>query len=1149
MFPSDTGRRSARTRSARPRVLRVAIAFGLLGIGSAAGTYGLAHAGPPVEDATVQIARPTTERHARSAPASAPLVTVARPAIDVVEPAGPPPRPVGPRQLLERDRHSATWQNPDGSRTIETHTRAISFKDARGAWMPFDRRVRVVDGEPSSVGMPFLARFVERGYTWAPDRERPDTRVALGFDWLPHGARWTIDDAASGRMSYRHESTTTVLEVVDDGVKASMLMRDASAPSSWTMRVTVAAPLQLRREDLMVLDGDEPVARIVPPSAVDANGIARDLDWSWSGDRLMMTLDVDGLAYPIDVDPTVSYVGTGANDVAVTGSVGTTISCSIGDVTAPTARYGFTSPNQNMFWMRFPGVMVPRGAIIGSATLDVWDYGSPKQGDVNGAMHYNTAMRSEQSNDAAAWPGCGSIGSRQYLIGEPRAVTYGPAPGNVRWTVDGSTTLVTDRFGWATGNAMAFIASIPNMNTGDFWSTFAMAEDPAADPTLTVTYTPDTTPPTSPVPRDFLLYTWGVDQDYMTSATSLYGDWDTGTDNYKVRGTQVCFTRSSTGADCAGTATPELAPWGNIFANPAVGNTGLALVDQARYYTCARTWDYAGNLSPVACSDGIVSDRSTPATTSVRDGSGIDAELQTSLTTMSANWDAVVDGASGLSHYAYCISTAPACGGTTIKALTTTGTTASMTSTGLSLSSGTRYYVAVYAHDVLGNVSAVTSSNGVLVDAVAPTPNPATGSAVANSTSQITWTITPAIDEAGGSGLHASAYSFDGGSAWASSNVLVSTGLAANTSFTRTVRTRDAAGNATGSTTIVRHTLAAAPSTPTAVSGWQSGDGHYVDLAWTAPAGGASAYRVRSSVDGYAAPIASPTTTTWRAQLLAPMTSYGFRICSVNGDGIEETTCASVAATTPPDAPTALTTTSITDTSARFSWTSPAGADAHRLEVFTDATCTAAFVVAPDATAPHLEEGMSRDRAYHYRVTSYAATSSSWGAPSACTALSSSSGRTELSIEVDTSSVELGSVLVGGTALGSTTVTVGSFGSTGYALLAHVDGPLRTGANTIPDTASGTVGSPPGSGAGDWTGAGFGFTVASATNLETGWSSGTRWAAFPTSATVIHATGTALTPGTDVSTTTRIDYRVQIPAAQPPGNYSTTATYTAVAAP
>lgn len=111
------------------------------------------------------------------------------------------------------------------------------------------------------------------------------------------------------------------------------------------------------------------------------------------------------------------------------------------------------------------------------------------------------------------------------------------------------------------------------------------------------------------------------------------------------------------------------------------------------------------------------------------------------------------------------------------------------------------------------------------------------------------------------------------------------------------------------------------------------------------------------------------------------------------------------------------------------------------------------------------------------------------------------------------------------------------------------DGLLRDGTTTIPATASGTVGSPVGSGAGAWTGTGFGFTVASGTNLGAGWSSGTKWAAVPSSSTTVHSTGAAFTAGQNISSTMRVNYRLTVPAGQAPGSYSTIVTYTVTASP
>jgi len=85
--------------------------------------------------------------------------------------------------------------------------------------------------------------------------------------------------------------------------------------------------------------------------------------------------------------------------------------------------------------------------------------------------------------------------------------------------------------------------------------------------------------------------------------------------------------------------------------------------------------------------------------------------------------------------------------------------------------------------------------------------------------------------------------------------------------------------------------------------------------------------------------------------------------------------------------------------------------------------------------------------------------------------------------------------------------------------------------------------------AGAWSGSGFGFTVATATNLEAGWAAGTKWARFNAAPELIHATGATFVANTANSTTTVINYKLTVPATQPPGTYATTVTYTAIPTP
>lgn len=185
------------------------------------------------------------------------------------------------------------------------------------------------------------------------------------------------------------------------------------------------------------------------------------------------------------------------------------------------------------------------------------------------------------------------------------------------------------------------------------------------------------------------------------------------------------------------------------------------------------------------------------------------------------------------------------------------------------------------------------------VDAAAPTPNPPTPSAVANSPNQITWTTAVAVDASPGLAYHS--YSFDNGATWVGSRSYFETGLNANTQYTRTVVTRDSLDNRTTGAPVSKYTLTNPPTGASGTGGWDATDGYKVTLTWSAPVGGASSYVVRWGQDAYASVQGSTAGLTFTQPNLAANTTYAFRICGVNPDGAEETTCAGpVLVTTPP---------------------------------------------------------------------------------------------------------------------------------------------------------------------------------------------------------------------------------------------------------
>jgi hypothetical protein len=108
--------------------------------------------------------------------------------------------------------------------------------------------------------------------------------------------------------------------------------------------------------------------------------------------------------------------------------------------------------------------------------------------------------------------------------------------------------------------------------------------------------------------------------------------------------------------------------------------------------------------------------------TSVRDGLSTDISTQTSTNTISANWDLTTDPNNTISAYYYAIGTTS--GGTNIVNWTTAGTNLTFTKTGLSLVTGTTYYVSIKSKNAAGVYSSVKTSNGVtILSAIMPNDN------------------------------------------------------------------------------------------------------------------------------------------------------------------------------------------------------------------------------------------------------------------------------------------------------------------------------------------------------------------------------------------------------------------------------------------
>jgi hypothetical protein len=128
-----------------------------------------------------------------------------------------------------------------------------------------------------------------------------------------------------------------------------------------------------------------------------------------------------------------------------------------------------------------------------------------------------------------------------------------------------------------------------------------------------------------------------------------------------------------------------------------------------------RAYDIAENQSTMVSSDGLTIDFTAPEIGIVFDGSSTDINLSNDAATASANWTGFSDSISGISNYEYALGSTS--GSSDIIDWTDNGTSSSILGySGLNLQHAEWYYFSLRATDLAGNVSAVSTSDGFVID-------------------------------------------------------------------------------------------------------------------------------------------------------------------------------------------------------------------------------------------------------------------------------------------------------------------------------------------------------------------------------------------------------------------------------------------------
>jgi len=118
-----------------------------------------------------------------------------------------------------------------------------------------------------------------------------------------------------GRGVYRdvYPSTDVTFVAAPERLEWAYTLRDEKAPSTFELRVKLpkhvrAAKLNGHGDVDFVDDSGDALLRVPRPLAIDAAGVTRGAPIEWDGEKLRVSLDRQGLAYPIVIDPAIETV-------------------------------------------------------------------------------------------------------------------------------------------------------------------------------------------------------------------------------------------------------------------------------------------------------------------------------------------------------------------------------------------------------------------------------------------------------------------------------------------------------------------------------------------------------------------------------------------------------------------------------------------------------------------------------------------------------------------------------------------------------------------------------------------------------------------------------------------------------------------------
>ncbi|MGV9566070.1 LamG-like jellyroll fold domain-containing protein [Streptomyces sp. NPDC003480] len=241
------------------------------------------------------------------------------------DPHIPGPKAGGVEVVKDRTGNTSVFRNADGTLTARVYSRPVHYRTAKGTWADIDSTlVQGSDGHWTERADSAPADFAASGNDSLLVSYGPSASEQVGYSL--QGAAAVTGQASGNAITYLQIATSSDLKysVTSSGVKETLLLHDASAPTTWVfpLHLTGLAP-SLTSDGSVVFKNSKGAVRVTIPHGYmeDANigkvsgegatstGVTYSLTTVDGGPALRVSLDASWLhdnarVFPVKVDPT-----------------------------------------------------------------------------------------------------------------------------------------------------------------------------------------------------------------------------------------------------------------------------------------------------------------------------------------------------------------------------------------------------------------------------------------------------------------------------------------------------------------------------------------------------------------------------------------------------------------------------------------------------------------------------------------------------------------------------------------------------------------------------------------------------------------------------------------------------------------------------